>query len=101
MPPKVTAETALKRAIKNLAPHIKLHIWSIGASFGSHAHGLPDMFGIHLKRPVAIECKAPKGKMSPHQIKFRDAWTAAGGIYIEAKTPEDVTAALGIKGVLF
>lgn len=100
MAKKMTSETILKSQIKELAPHIGLKIWSIGGSLGQ-VRGLPDYFGIHMGRPIAIETKSPKGKMSHHQIDFRDKWCAAGGIHIEARKLEDITDGLGIKGLLW
>jgi hypothetical protein len=50
-------------------------------------------------RPLAIEFKSPKGKLSPEQKEFREAWEGVGGIYIEARSIEDLVHALGIKGL--
>lgn len=38
----------------------------------------------------ALELKASKGSMSPHQVAFRDALLAQGGQYAVARTLEDV-----------
>lgn len=97
---KKTPERIVKDAIKQLAPHIGLYIWAILGGLGQ-APGIADFLGIHRGRPVAIETKAGKNRLSQAQREFKKAWEAAGGIYIEARGPEDVCRGLGVKGVLF
>ena len=41
-------------------------------------------------RFIAIEVKAPNGRLSTYQELFRDRLTQAGGVYIEARSLEDV-----------
>ena len=56
--------------------------------------GVGDIMGAYRGRPVAIETKVPRGTLRPTQRRFRDAWTAAGGVYIVARSPADALAAL-------
>jgi hypothetical protein len=49
--------------------------------------------------PVAIELKAPKGRTSPEQNDFADAWTANGGTYVVCRSLLEVEAALDRAGV--
>lgn len=95
-----TPERLVKDAIKQLAPHIGLRIWAIVGTLGQHP-GISDFIGIHQGRPVAIEAKAGKGRLTRAQVEFKADWEAAGGIFIEARGPDDVCRELGVKGVLF
>lgn len=64
--------------------------------------GSPDIFAIKMVFPcpgngiigigqiIGIEVKSPKGKMSKFQEKFKEEFEKAGGIYILAKSLEDV-----------
>lgn len=44
---------------------------------------------------VAIEVKAVGGNQTVEQAAFEQAWTAMGGIYILARSVEDVLSVLG------
>lgn len=59
--------------------------------------GCPDLIG--WIRPSArflgIECKSDRGRLRPEQAAFRDRLEADGGIYIEARSVEDVDRVLG------
>ena len=52
--------------------------------------GAPDIICVANGRYIAIEVKAPKGKLSPAQEHFRDNLQKAGGQYIVARQLEDV-----------
>ena len=41
-------------------------------------------------RPVAVEVKASKGRLSPAQEEWRDALTKIGVVYVVARSVEDV-----------
>lgn len=41
-------------------------------------------------RIVAIECKGPRGKLTPWQREYRDKIIASGGLWIEAHSLDDV-----------
>jgi hypothetical protein len=58
--------------------------------------GCPDLIGFLAPsgRFLGIEVKAPNGRLRPAQEAFRDALTKAGGIYIVARSVEDVTREL-------
>lgn len=45
-------------------------------------------------RLLAIECKSAKGKQTAAQEDFEDAITAAGGLYILARTLDDIAESL-------
>jgi hypothetical protein len=56
--------------------------------------GSGDIMGTYHGRAVAIECKTPRGALRQSQRRFRDAWEAAGGVYILARSPADALSAL-------
>ena len=60
----------------------------------NHSKGIADIIGVFRGRGLAIEVKAPKGKLTPEQATFLDMWTACGGISIVARSLEDVLSVL-------
>ena len=58
--------------------------------------GLPDLFVIAGKRIVGIEVKAIDGEQSQAQFNFQVNFEKAGGIYILARSVDDVITALDI-----
>ena len=57
--------------------------------------GTPDLLGVWNGRALAIEVKNAKGKQRPEQIAFQKAWEARGGLYILARSVDDVTQRIG------
>ena len=49
--------------------------------------------------PLAIECKAAKGRQSPAQAVFAKSWEKAGGVYIIARSVEELRLKLREAGV--
>jgi len=56
--------------------------------------GLPDFLAIHRGRGLAIETKAPTGRLRPRQKYVLERIRRAGGIVVVARELADVTAAL-------
>lgn len=59
--------------------------------------GLPgsgDILGVRKGRGFSAEMKSQGGVQSDQQVLFQRAWEKAGGIYVLARSPEEVTAAL-------
>ncbi len=56
--------------------------------------GVADIVGIYKGKPLAIEVKSLKGKLSTHQIWFLEEWKNNGGIAIVARSIEDVASQL-------
>ena len=55
--------------------------------------GIADIMGITAAgRGLAVECKSDKGRLSKSQEIFRAAWIARGGVYILARSIEDLRA---------
>lgn len=58
--------------------------------------GTPDLLGvIKPGTALAIEVKDAKGKQRPEQVAFQKAWEARGGLYILARSVDDVLARIG------
>lgn len=53
---------------------------------GTGRNGTPDCSGIWKGRPIGIEVKIGKDRMSQAQIEYREDFEKAGGIFIIAKT---------------
>ncbi len=68
-----------------------IYVRSRNTYIPSHAPGVSDILGI-LKdgRFLAIEVKAPKGRISPHQQQFIDEINARGGVAFVARSVEEV-----------
>jgi hypothetical protein len=56
--------------------------------------GSGDILGAHCGRAVAIEVKSEAGRQHISQQRFQAAWERAGGIYIIARSVDDVMAVL-------
>lgn len=53
--------------------------------------GEADIQGILMGgRAIAIEVKTGTGSLTPEQIAFKNMWEKFGGLYIEARSVEDV-----------
>lgn len=63
----------------------------------SAPEGTPDLLGVLAPgRAFGIEVKAQRGKQREGQRNWQAAWEKRGGIYILAKSLDDVYAGLGI-----
>lgn len=60
----------------------------------SASNGTPDLLGVWNGRALAIEVKNAKGRQRPEQVAFQKAWEARGGLYILARSVEDVMEVL-------
>lgn len=86
---KITPETALKHTIRD---YLRFRGWLIYhnlAGLGSYP-GIPDMTAIKGGRVIQIEAKAPRGVQSDRQKDFEREWVERGGVYILARTLEEV-----------
>lgn len=61
--------------------------------------GRPDMDGCVRGRAIFIEAKTGKGELTGDQIKERNRIEIAGGIYIEARSVDDVERRLVEEGL--
>ena len=91
-----TPEALLTRSVRSLLNTVGIFHWKVWQGMGS-APGVPDIIGIHKGRMIAIELKAPKGKLSDAQQQFIDRINEAGGLAFCARTLDDVIEGLGIR----
>ena len=67
--------------------------------------GSPDIIVIARERvsgeviPFAVEAKSERGRQSPAQREFQRKWEAAGGLYIVARSWEQLREHLSAAGV--
>jgi hypothetical protein len=52
--------------------------------------GIPDIICIREGRFIGIECKAANGRLSPDQVVFEQLCIRNGGVYIVARSIDDV-----------
>ena len=71
-----------------------------GRPFKAGLTGSSDILACIKGRFVGIECKTGKGSLSTPQRRFRDAVARAGGIFIEARSVDQVKADLTKEGIL-
>lgn len=92
------AHTALCRSIRNyvvsLGGYLVKNLGGIG-----QIRGRPDQEGCLKGRYLAIEVKTGRGELSIHQEKQRRLIEDAGGIYIEARSFDDVEHRLVAEGL--
>ena len=93
---KPTAEASLTRAIRGLLNSLNVFHWkNHGGPMG--AKGISDILGCYHGRMLAVEVKAPSGRISEDQQRFIDNVNAAGGLAFVAKDIETVIEQLGVK----
>lgn len=85
----MTQETQIKHQIKDYLDLKHVFHFPVLQGLGA-AKGIPDRIAVKDGRFYAIEVKAKNGRMSPYQEAFCSGLTYAGGIYIEARSVEDV-----------
>jgi hypothetical protein len=60
------------------------------------ANGVADIMGVYWGKAIAVETKTANGTLRVSQKRFRNAFEAAGGVYIVARSPEEAIAKLGL-----
>lgn len=82
--------------IIGIAPRIREKF--VGSDYD--VDGRMDMYAdVQDNLPLAIEVKSAKGRQSPAQVDFARAWEEAGGIYIIARSVDELGAKLRLAGV--
>lgn len=61
--------------------------------------GTPDLLLVYRGKPIGIELKAPVGRQSQSQKLAEMEWTLAGGLYLIARTLDEVCQQLECAGV--
>lgn len=85
----MTLETALKHSIKQYLDLKGVFHWYSLAGIGAYK-GIPDLFALHKGILYGIEVKAPKGVISIHQAEFGRRMVRAGGVFILAKSLDEI-----------
>lgn len=85
----MTPESQIKGQIKKYLDLKQVFWWYNLAGMGAYK-GIPDIFAIKDGVIYGIEVKTPKGVLSPHQVEFQALLTKHGGLYLTARSVEDV-----------
>jgi hypothetical protein len=86
---KHTPENLVKEQIKDYLNIMGWFHFPITQGIGSFK-GICDRIAIKKGKVLFIECKGPNGKLTPHQERFKKYIEMHGGIYVEARSYEDV-----------
>jgi len=89
---KSTAETAVKRQVKDWLRWKGWFYFHIQQGLGSYK-GIPDLIAVKDGVVLFIEVKAPNGKLTPDQKKFKKDLEEHGGKYIVARDYRDIELA--------
>mgnify|MGYP001576709913 FL=1 len=87
------SEKDITRQIRDYLKALGIFHWKNHQGLGS-APGVSDILGIYKGKPLAIEVKAPKGKLTEKQKIFLDNWSREGGLAIVAWSIDDVIKGL-------
>lgn len=95
---KETPEGQLTKQIRKVLRLLHVYHWKQWQGIGSGMPGVSDILGIYKGRFLAIEIKAPGGRLSPAQKIFLDNVKEEGGVAILAYSVDDVIKGLGVEG---
>ena len=105
MPDSLKSRPILEKTIKNAILNWLLHqpgvfafvcpttgIYDAKRGFWrtSSKRGIPDLLCCYKGKFIGIEVKTATGRLRPDQISFREALELAGGVFILARSVEDV-----------
>lgn len=93
MNPIAMTEKEITRNIRIFLKTNRIFHWKVWQGLGSEK-GVADILGIYEGRPLAIEVKTAKGRLSDHQLAFLQRFHSEGGIVILARGVDDVHRAL-------
>lgn len=82
-------ETNITKSIRDYLKIMHIFHWKQWQGIGS-SPGISDIIGIYKGRPLAIEVKTLRGKVTDDQQNFLDNFKDAGGIAIVARSVDDV-----------
>ena len=89
----MTEESEIKKKIKRYLDSVGA-FWSAVTGGAYSKPGDPDLIACFHGRYIAIEAKTPRGAQSPIQKRREKEIIEAGGIYILARSVEDVESVL-------
>jgi len=90
-------EAEITRAIRGALKALGIFHWKQWQGPMSQPKGVSDIIGIFEGKPLAIEIKTGRGRLSEYQQAFAETWQREGGIFIEARSVDDVIEGLGIR----
>ena len=82
-------EKTIKQQIRSILSSCNIFHWNAWAGPFSEK-GIADLIGIYEGKPLAIEVKGPRGKVSLEQEEWLKCFREAGGIAFVAYSPDDV-----------
>lgn len=85
-------ETAIRLGIKDLLRKLGWAVWDLEQNRPTRqTPGLPDLIAMHEGRRMVlfIECKTPKGRLSPAQEEFRRIASRSGATYLVWRSVAD------------
>jgi hypothetical protein len=91
---RVTPETAVKRAVRAHLRGQGYFVYPNTAGMGSHP-GIADMCAVRGGCVLWIECKSQTGRLSPAQEQFRADIENHGGVYVVARSVDDLAGLTG------
>lgn len=90
----MTTETAAKRAVRAHLRGQGYFVYPNTAGMGSHP-GVSDLCAVRDGQVLWVECKSPRGRLSPQQERFRADIEAHGGTYVVARCVDDLAGLTG------
>lgn len=67
---------------------------SVIRGVGNQRKGIADLLGIYNGKPLAVEVKTQKGKLTEDQVLWGKRFKEEGGVYVVARCLDDVREAL-------
>lgn len=95
-PGHAISERDITRQIRDVLKYHGIFHWKVHQGLGS-TPGVADILGCYKGRLLAIEVKAPKGRLSEHQVRFLERVSQEGGIAIVAYSVDAVIGQLGLE----
>ena len=89
-----TPETAVKRAVRAHLRSQGYFVFPLTAGMGSHP-GISDLCAVRAGAVLWVECKSPRGRLSPAQEQFRSDVESHGGAYVIARSVDDLAGLTG------
>lgn len=93
MPKQQVKEADIQRAIKEYLQYHGWFVYKNHQSLGSH-RGVADLTAVKDGRVIWVEVKRPGGKLSQDQHKFMAALVQHGGIYLLARSVDELERVL-------
>jgi len=88
---KQTPENLVKKQVRDYLRIRGWFVFPVMQGLGSYP-GISDLIACKNGRVLFVECKAPRGRLSTYQRRFKESIEASGCEYIEARGYEDVEA---------